>query len=178
MKNINKIIHHKIFEIFLAVTVIFVSFPIWKSLNINDHIATAAFYNEAQYTFMEVLDNQVNNLFPIEDELALKNLKRTNITVKNETRTKEEYTLLLKISKDSTIDISVLKVSVHNNIYSLKDILLLEDEEFYYFTLATDSLSGDAKQYNFLMWMNSETGNEMQGKTISYSFDLQKGIKI
>lgn len=178
MKKINKLIQKKFLEIGLALMVIAISFPLWKSLNINDYVATAAFYNEAQYTYLNVSDQQINNLYPIKNESALKNLKKTQISIINETKTQEDFTVLLKIGKNSTLDYQSLNVAINDTIHSLKDLLIIEDHDNYYFALFTNSIVGATQSFNFLMWMDETTGNEMQNKTLNYSFELQKGIKI
>lgn len=178
MKNINKIIHLKILEIAVLVFIVAISFPVWKKLEGNNYLTTAAFYNKANYAYLEITDNQWNNMFPIKDEEAIKNLKPTQIKVKNDTKTKEDYTLLLKISKESTLDYNCLNIALNNEISPLKDHFLLEDQNDIYFSLDSYSVLGSPINYDFLMWMDKNTDNNMQGKTLKYSFEIQEKIAI
>lgn len=178
MKIINKLIKKKCIEIMIAATIIIVSFPLWQSMDIGDYTATAAFYNEAQYTYLNITDNQINNLYPIKTDNAIKNLKKSKIEIINDTKTSEEYSLLLKIEKNSTLDYNVLNIALNDSVHPLKDLLIVEDANNYYFSLYTNSIVGKKETLSFIMWMDEKTGNEMQNKTLNYSFELQKGIKI
>ncbi len=178
MKNINKIIHWKMIEITLLVSIILISIPLWKKLEIKEYLSTAAFFSKAKYTYLEVDDNQWTDMYPIQDEEALVNLKPTILSVKNETKTKENYTLILKISKSSTLDVKCLNIALNDQISPLKNHFMLEDQDNMFFKLDSSSIIGETKKYNFLMWMDKSTGNEMQNKTLSYIFELQEKVAI
>lgn len=178
MKNIDKLIHWKLFEITLLVVVIVLSFPIWKQLSIDDSLATAASYNNVQYTHLDIKEYPKSLMFPVNNKYALENLKKTKIKIINDTKIIEEYTLLLKISKTSSLDYHCLNVAINQNALPLEKYYFTEDTNNYYFALAKDSIIAETKNYDFLMWMDEKTGNEMQGKTLNYSFELQKGVAI
>jgi len=178
MKKIEKVIHWKILEISIMISVIILSYPLWQQLDINDYMATAAFYNEAKFTYVKVENYPQGPMFPINNQEAIKNLKRTTLKVINDTKTKEDYTLLLRIEKTSTLDFHCLNVIINDQVNSLEQLLLMDDLENYYFVLASDSLIGNQKDYAFAMWMDENTGNEMQGKMLNYSFEIQKNIAI
>ena len=178
MKQINKLIYGKIIEISVLIAIILVSFPLWKKLDIKDYLSTAAFYEEAQYSYLEIENYPIDLMYPISTIYAIKNLQPTIIKVKNETLTQEDYTLTLKIAKDSSLDYNCLNISLNNKVKSLKETLISEDEENFYFSLASDTIIGEEKEYKFLIWMDEKTGNEMQGKTLNYDFELQKKIAV
>ncbi len=178
MKNLDKVIHLKLAEICFLFIVIVVSFPLWKTLEKNEMLSTAATYADAQFTYVEVENLPNNSIYPVTNEWASMNIKPTTIKVINDTRTEEDYVLALSIEKNSTLDYHCLNISFDNVIKPLENLLTSEDEEKYYFTLATDSIQGEIKGYYFKMWMDEQTGNEMQGKTLSYNFELQKQIAI
>lgn len=178
MKNLDKVIHLKLAEICFLLIIIVVSFPLWKTLGNNNMLSTAATYADAQFSYVEVDNLPNNSMYPVSDEWASMNIKPTTIKVINDTRTEESYVLALSIEKSSTLDYRCLNISVDNVINPLEKFLTSEDEEKYYFTLATDSIKGETKGYYFKMWMDEQTGNEMQGKTLSYNFELQKQIAI
>lgn len=178
MKNIDKVIHWKLIEISCVIAIVIVSFPLWKKLDISDQIATAAFYNGASFSYLNVSNTQNGMMVPVSNEDALKNLEQTKIKVINDTRTNEDYTVLLKIAKSSTLDYNCLNIALNNEVKALKSTYLLEDADYFYFALTNGSIKGEIKEYDFLMWMDENTGNEMQGKTLNYSFELQKQIAI
>lgn len=178
MEKIDKIIYWKLIEISLLISVVIISFPLWKKLEWNDFFTTAAFYSEAQYSYLEVSNYPKGPMFPISNEIALKNINQTTLSVINDTLTEEEYTLLLKITKDSTLDYHCLNVALNNKISALENKYIMENEEYWYFKLSSDTILGETKTLNFIMWMDEKTGNEMQGKTLNYAFEIQKGMMI
>ncbi len=177
MKNINSVIQGKIIEIICLLFIIIGSFPLWEKLDRSEYFTTAAFYNNAKYSYLEVFDKQELNS-PIKNADALKLLPKTKIDVINDTKTKEDYTLILKVSKSSTLDYHCLNLAIENNVKPLEKYYLHEDNDHIYFALASGSILGEKKNYNLVMWMDETTGNEMQGKTFSYAYELQDGIKI
>ena len=98
MRKIDNIIHWKLVEITIMLAVIMISYPLWKTLNIGSHLATAAFYEGATYTTLEVDTRAQGPMFPMEDEKAIQTLNPMTIKVKNDTLTKETYTLLIFFS--------------------------------------------------------------------------------
>ncbi len=178
MKTINKIIRWKIIEITMMLVVIAVSYPLWKTLNIGEHLSTAAFYDQAQYTYLKVNHSPQGPMFPMDNEVAINTLNPMTISVVNESLTKENFNLIMKVSKTSTLDYNCLNVLFQAEVKSLKELYTYEDADHYYFLITSDSIVGETKDYNLLMWMDYRTGNEMQGKTLNYAFELQKGINI
>lgn len=178
MKNINKIIHWKMIEISLLISIVVISFPIWKTLEKNEVLSIAASYSDVQFSHLEVTNLSLGAMFPISNEKALKNINPSSIKVINDTKTKEDYTLLMKVSKNSSLDYHCVNISLNNNITSLAKLTINEDEENYYFLLDSNSIDGEIKEYQFRIWMDEKTGNEMQGKSLSYTFEIQKQIAI
>ena len=178
MKNINKIIHWKIVEITLLISIIIVSFPIWKTLEKNEVLSIASSYSNVQFSHLEVSNYALGSMFPISNEQALKNIEPTSIKVINDTKTTEDYSLYIKVSKNSTLDYNCLNIALNNKIAALNEFILSEDEENYYFLLESNTIAGEIKEYSFMLWMDEKTDNSMQGKTLTYSFEIQKQIAI
>ena len=99
MKNINKIIHWKMIEISFLLSVIMISFPIWKTLAKSEALSIAASYSDIQFSHLEITNTSNGAMFPISNEKALKNIKPGSIKVINDTKTKEDYVNARKISK-------------------------------------------------------------------------------
>ncbi len=59
-----------------------------------------------------------------------------------------------------------------NSIYSLKDLESKDTNDEIVFILARDSIVGEVKTYNIRLWLDSQTGNEMQAKNLIMNFDL------
>lgn len=178
MKKIDHIIHWKLVEISIMISVILVSFPLWKYLEIDEVMTTAAFYDGARYTYLSVEESEKEPMFPLKNEEALRDLKPTKVRLINETKTLEEYTLTMKISKTSTLDYKCLNIAFDQKINKLEDLYFSDDADYFYFVLKTDKIRGEIREHNVLIWMDASTGNEMMNKSLSYSFELQKGILV
>lgn len=178
MKNIDRIIYGKLFEITILMSVIMISFPLWKTLDINEDLATAAFYNEVQFSYLDIKEYPKGPMFPMSEEDALSKLKSTKINVVNDSRTREDFALVMRVKKDSSLDYHCLNIALDDKVKPLADYYFMDDIENYYFVLTSDSIEGETKNYDFKMWMDASTGNEMQGKTLSYAFEIQKNIVI
>lgn len=178
MKRIDKIIHWKLLEISIMISVILVSFPLWKYLEIDEVMTTAAFYDDARYTYLSVEETEQGPMFPLKNEDALRELKPSKLRLINETKTQEEYTIALKVNKTSSLDYHCLNIAFDQKVEKLEDLYFSDDADYFYFVLKTDTIRGEIKEHNFLIWMDASTGNEMMNKTLSYSFEIQKGILI
>lgn len=178
MKNINKIIYSKCIEIMMVVLIAAISFPLWKKLENNEVLSIASSYADVQYSHLEVEYGQNSNLYPMSNENALKTVNPTILTIVNDSKTEEEYTLYLSITKTSSLDFHCLNISFNDIVKPLDELFVAEDEATYYFALISDKLNGETKNYPFKMWMDESTGNEMQGKTLNYNFELQKQFSI
>lgn len=178
MKNINKIIHFKMIEISILIAVIMISFPIWKTLEKKEMFSIVDSYADVQFSYLEIKDNQKSGMYPMKNETALKEIQPTELRIINETKTEEAYVLYMSISKSSTLDYHCLNIALNNEVKPLSSLLSTEDDENYYFSITNGTLVGETRSILFQMWMDETTGNEMQGKTLSYSFELQKQMSI
>ncbi len=178
MKKIDKIIHWKLLEISIMVAIMMISFPLWKKLEVKEVMTTAAFFENANYTQLKVEEFANGPMFPLKDTDALNLLKPTKINLINETKTKEDYTILMKVSKSSSLDYHYLNIALDKKIKKLEDIYLSDDADYFYFNISADTIKGEIREHDFLIWMDCKTGNDMMGKTLSYSFELQKGLLV
>lgn len=179
MKQINQIIHFKIFEISIMILVIILSFPLWKKLNIDETIATAAYYNKATFSYLDIEEPKKGPMVPIPTHEILNSEKKTKIKVINDTKTQEEYNLLLKLDKKSTLDYHCLNIEFANEVTPLEEKYYYEDEEYIYFSLIIDTIYAEQKDYDFMIWLDYyRTGNDMQGKMLNYNFELLKGTNL
>lgn len=175
-KNINMLIVSKIIEIMFVCAFIFVSIPLWQRMNNVSNLSTALSNNGLIYTGLSV-ENKLNySMYPMTTEDALNNLKASKIIVRNDSLTFEEYSVLLTISKESTLDYNCLNIAIDDLVMPLNSMDILEDEENYNFIIDTNNLKGEQKEYLVKIWMDENTGNEMQGKSLILSFELVKSI--
>lgn len=172
VKDINKLIITKVVEIFLVVGFVFLASYLWRSKNAQEFFSSIASFSNLYYTnFM--IENPIDySMFPMRDEDAMQNLKPCTVKVMNETYTSENYALILKIDKTSTMDYHYIHIGINDKVYALNDLGQVEETENYVFTLAKDTIVGNTKNYEIRVWLNTLAGNEMQGKNLIMHFDL------
>lgn len=179
MKKMKRQIQFKILEVVMMIFVILVSYPLWENLNIDETIATASFYNKAKFSYMKIENQNQGSMFPIETEEVLKTENRTKIKIINETKTNEEYNLLIKLNKNSTLDYHYLNIALNNEVTPLEEKYYYEDADNIYFSLIIDTINAEEKEYDFLIWLDyNKTKNDMQGKILNYKFELLQGTNL
>lgn len=172
INDINKLIVKKVIEIIFVSCFVFLAGFLWKSNNAQEFLTSIASFNNLYYTNFTMESPIDYSMFPMADEDALKKLKPCTIKVINETYTNENYRLVLKIDKSSTMDYHYLHVAVNDQIYSLANLEQIEEAEDYVFILAKDSIVGTTKMYEIRVWLNTLAGNDLQGKNLIINFDL------
>ena len=80
--------------------------------------------------------------------------------------------LVLKVGKNSSLDYQYVNIAVDNEVFSLKDLSRIDDQENYYFILDENTLKGEQKIYKMKIWLDERTGNDMQAKQFIMSFQL------
>lgn len=172
VKDINKLIITKVVEIVFVVGFVFLASYLWRSKNAQEFFSSIASFSNLYYTNFTIENPIDYSMFPMLDEDAMQNLKPCTIKVMNETYTSENYILVLKIDKSSTMDYHYLHIGVNEKIYSLSNLEQTEELGNYVFTLAKDTIVGSTKNYEIRVWLNTLAGNEMQGKNLIMHFDL------
>lgn len=176
VKDINKLIRNKILEIVFIIVFVFVATSLWKSSNTGHLLAMVSSTGNLSYTSLQIENPIQYEMFPMRDVDALKNLEPCVLVVSNDTYTEEDYLLVLKIDKSSTLDYHVLNLSLNGEVFALKDLPVLDEYENYYFVLDENTLKGNQKQYKVQLWMDASTGNEMQAKSLIMNFELMNEV--
>ncbi len=172
IKNINKIIFIKGIEIIFTLIFIVYVTNLYKSEQVQEVFKSIAAFNNVNYTNLTV-KNQINySMYPMTDEKAMKKLVPCTLTVSNETYKKENYTLVLKINKSSTMDLSYLHISIDDSIYSLNSLEKEETENEIIFVLNRDTISGESRDYNIRLWLYITAENNLQDTNLVMHFDL------
>lgn len=172
VRDINKLIITKVVEILFVLGFVFFASFLWQSKNAQGFLSSIVSFSNLYYTNFTVENPIDYSMFPMRDEDAINNLKPCTIKVINETYTSENYVLVLKIKKESTMDYHFLHVSINDSVYSLNDLEQLEESDAFVFVLTKDNIVGDTKNYEIRLWLNTLAGNEMQGKNLILNFDL------
>lgn len=179
MKNINKIIHIKIMEIMMVVVFVIGSYFIWSSLNQSELFQLLENTSlPTSYAYIEVLNENQYNMYPIEDEEAMKNLMPNTIQMVNNTYFDTLYSLGIRVRKTSTLDYQNLKLSMQNKVSYLKDFYVAEDNIYYYFLLEEGNIQASTISYDIKIWLDVESNADVFGKTFEYEFVNLKNIEV
>lgn len=173
VKDINKLILKKVLEIVFVFCFLLISTFLWRSKNAQLFSSAISTFSNLNYTNIKVDSPIEYTMFPMDDQDAMQNLKPCIVSVRNETYTLENYTLILKIDKNSTMDYQFLNIGIDNTIYTLKDLFRQEEDNYYIFVLDTDQISGNIKKYEIRVWLNNLADNNMQSKDLIMNFDLK-----
>lgn len=174
ISEINRILFFKIIEILLSFFFFCFAFYLYfriyivKLSDLNTH--------SLNYTYLDIQDMFDEEMYPMTDKDALAFLKPCILTVTNYEEYEEDYVLVLKLDKISTIDYHSLHISVNGDVYALEDLDREEEKEYIYFFLDADSLRHESKKIEVQLWLHEKVGNEMQGKEMIVSFALLNTI--
>lgn len=175
-KQINYLITAKVMEIVFVVIFLFLSFFLVQNIRNNGIFFEKSSGLELSFTGLTVENPIDYAMYPMSDLEAMLKLKNTTIVIENNSLTEENFKVLLRISKTSSLDYHALKILVEENIFSLPTIYVGEDEENYNFLVVNDKIKGEKKEYKVKLWLDETTGNEMQNKQMVLSFGLEKAL--
>ena len=106
------------------------------------------------------------------DEYALNNLSNNVLTINNNDNSEKTYKLVLKVSKDTTIELNNIKFKVEDSIIEL-DNTSYEDNDNYYYEFNPSSLHKNEKiNINYILWLD-ENIKELTGNDLIYSFEVK-----
>lgn len=172
IKDINKLILIKMFEIVFVIGFLFFSVTLWKDNTTQEMFSMATSFTNLNYTNMQVENPISYSMYPMEKERALSTIEPCSVIVSNDTYTEEGYMLALRVDKNSSLDYQFVNISVDEEVYSLKDLSRIDDQDNYYFILDENTLKGEQKIYKLKLWLDERTGNDMQAKQFIMSFQL------
>ena len=167
----NKQINGLIIEIFffsLIVIGYILTFPNLKEDNLKKTEAILAYSNKLT---INTLEENNYDLFPMTDEYAINNLKVNTLKIDNVSSKGVNCELLLKVSKNSTLDIGNLKIKIDDKIDYISNAFSYEDGEYYYYLLNTKMIDGnDYNIVSYIIWLSSDTKN-VNG-SLTYAFEV------
>ena len=115
------------------------------------------------------LINNEEKWFPMTDEYAVNNLISNEIKISNYGKNSSQYSLYLKINKDSSIRDNELKIIFNNKIYNLEELYEYTDLEYNYYNLYNSNIIDyELLEYNIYL-KDSAT---MIDNNLLYSFEI------
>ena len=170
-KNINKQIRGLVFELLFAS---FISgFAIFAWVNPDTTLAKIAQVNGNQtITLQEIKPLNLENIYPIDDEIAINNYDKAVIRLTNNSTADSTYELIYRVSNDSTLNAEWLKFMLNvdgtNNIEFLDNLENNENNDYTDYILYTGKINANSqKDFEYLMWLDKNVGNEAQNKSLS-----------
>jgi hypothetical protein len=176
--NLNKLILANLLEILFVIGFIFISIPMCQKLSSSASLATAASFANSNFTNLIVENPAEYVLYPLKSEEAVEMLSPYKLSVVNDTLTEEYYTLFLKIDKNSSLDYKCLDILIDDKVYSLSTLDMSEDSDYYWFKIDDITIKGETFNYNIKIWLDENTENNMQGKSLNLSFDLVQNSSV
>ena len=170
MREVNKLIIAKIIEINIVVIFLIFSFPIWQNIHKEQEIANSVALTG--YTFVEVANPIDYIMYPMSDEKATKSLKPCHLTVKNDIEQDIDYTLALRISKKSTMDLNNLNILINDKVDNLTNLKKLEEQDYIYFIIDSNNLVRQENEYDVIFWLNENTQNLAMNQELMFSFEI------
>ena len=172
IKIINHLIVGKIIEIICIIMFIFFTNSLFK----KDSTIFSTLNNKNELIFTEFfVENVFNDItIPLSKTEALNKLRPTNIIVKNNTLTQEEYKVILKISKNTLIDYNYLNISINNKSKPLNTLDKNEDKINHYFTIIKDKIKGGEKEYSVKVWLDEKAENTSSSEKQNLSYEVIK----
>ncbi len=168
MNRINRLKISIYKDILITLFLVLVSIPIWLSFDLTE-LEEAKKYDNYNYINYEYLNNPHYTLMSVSDDYGLKNIETQDIVVYNYTKADATYTLVLRIDKNSTINIEDIRLNVNFEVQALTNYRFYEDSKYYYYIIDSDSIQGSSQKYVLSMW-NAENIEQDINKTFDYDF--------
>lgn len=171
LKNINRRIRGLLLEILFASIIFVLAFSMW--IDPNASMAAFASSNENQTVLLEEVEPlKLENIFPIDDDKAIKNNDKGLFKLINNSSTNSKYSIIYRIYNSSTLDYNFLKYQliIDNNSYVdfLSNLQISKEKNYIDFVLYNGEIDNNSeKTFEYTMWLDSSVGNEAQNKVLS-----------
>lgn len=174
--NINREILKCLIEINALLFIVIVTYPVMSFIGESEGSKIAEFYDNYEtdrLTLYYEKQADLSNLFPVTEEYALNNFEKSIINVVNNTNENKVYNLVLIIEKNSTLDTKYLKININGKTYKLDDLYYTENNYVKYFIIDNNTVKKESINYNNIyIWLDYETPNSEQNKTLTMNFDI------
>jgi len=178
VKRINRKIIGKFIEIGLISIFVIASYFWWGSLaHLNEYRAYAeSMSNYTTKSSLNLYTKESGNydlIMPVTNEYAMANYQPKILLLENSFNTIRKYNLVAKIGKNSTLDYRFLNVSIDDKIHRLRNLEILEDEN-YIFVLFPEDRVKEQKKLEVRVWLDVRTPSEEMDKALSLTFQVKE----
>ena len=117
------------------------------------------------------IDNNNNTLYVLNDIYAIQKLENNVINISNYNNENTKYKLIMKIKKDRQLDYKLIKIKIDDQIFSLDNKYIKEDNNYLYFDLTHQNIDKE-DEIKFIMWLNEEV-KDPSDYIFSYNFYVE-----
>jgi len=121
---------------------------------------------------LEIIENNYDMLYPMTDNYAKNNLEGIVLNISNYNKNDINCRLLMVLEKDKDLEYNNLKIKVDEEIFSLDNRYVYEDDDFLYFDLTHREVDKN-ENINFAMWLDENT-KDLSKYSFTYNFLVEK----
>lgn len=151
-----KNVRNLVFSVLITIVLVLISIPLWEMSSgerVLDVLASAS--DELSIT---VNAGTFPSLIIIEDDRAFDNIEATPVLFRNPNDKAKKFAIYYLYDKKSTIDYNNIVLGIENEIYHIKDLDVIEEDDYYYFKIKDSSLGAYTdKSYNIRLWLDKDT---------------------
>lgn len=147
----DKNIRYIIASVIVTVAIVLISLPLWINNNDRDELIARGYEDLPIAVSIE----EFSPLVIIEDSRAFANIEPTKVTYRNRNGFAKDAEIVLLYDKTSTIPYQYLKVSLGEEIITLRDVNYEEDADNYYFSLTKKNIAAYSDEvFMVRLWLN------------------------
>ena len=153
MKNIIDLERKLYKDLFLNIILVILSIPLWLNFGVDASAQEAQYYDDYNYIQYEFLNKpNTTAISAYDDTLALIECETQDILIYNDSNTVDKYSLVLKINKDTKLDLNKIKINVNYNVDFLSNYHVYDDALSYYYVIDSDLIAASSQKYVISMW--------------------------
>lgn len=163
-KSVRKIVISLVF----AISIILVSYPIWRFASGEKVGILANSYGELP---LSIDVGSFEPLVIVDDEMSKTVINDTDIFIKNRNGFDKKENLYILVEKVSTIPYQFIRVAIDDEVYSLDKLAVEEDENSYYFFLKEVEVKAyEETNLKTRIWLSQETNGVDPSATLVTNF--------
>ena len=162
----NKEVKSIVIEISFIVLLLVICVPIFVSASSNYNNSLEKISNDD--IIITNMEHNSFGLYVLSDEEVLNKSNDNLFSIVNKKDKEYDYDLYLRVRKNSTIDISKVKIKFNNEILTLNDIYDREDDNYYYYLLKSDKIN-DEVDFSYLVYLD-DNSTDYGNNSLTYSF--------
>ncbi len=148
-----------IINIILTLLLVFVSIPLWNSSGSEKILRVATTFDNLDIA-MTIKNFQDIGIIYEKDEWS--ELEPTEIYLRNQNSYAKSCDLIMKISKDSTLDYENIYIAIDNKVYHLSELKVNENQKNCYYRLSTLDFSSYTDRRVFLrLWLEGNPNSDI-----------------